>query len=160
MSKNPEPKDSSHVIREQCDRTLSFFADNLGVSDVAIEYGSENPEGQMSRGAMCFIKQESRMGAVVGQTRLRAMLPSETEPPLVKGDSSYIPQTGYKEKVWLNRTDDAVGIATTVDGWQGTLTINTALIRIESGEPRLKISDQQIRGASEFLIDLTADLGS
>ncbi|WP_280297130.1 hypothetical protein [Nocardia abscessus] len=100
------------------------------------------------------------MGAVVGQTRLRAMLPSETEPPLVKGEPSYIPQTGYKEKVWLNHTGDAVGIATKVDSWQGTLTINTALIKIESGDRKFKISDQQIRSASQFLIDLTTDLGS
>ncbi|MGY1894842.1 hypothetical protein [Nocardia gipuzkoensis] len=88
------------------------------------------------------------------------MLPSETDPPLVKGDPGYIPQTEYDEKVWLNRTADAVRIATKVDGWQGTLTINTALIKAKSGESEFKISDQQIRSASQFLIDLTDELGS
>ncbi|WP_328406250.1 hypothetical protein [Nocardia sp. NBC_00403] len=87
------------------------------------------------------------------------MLPSETDPPLLKDDPSYIPQTGYDEKVWLKRTDDAVRIATKVDGWQGTLTINTGLIKAKSGEPKFKITDQQIRNASQFLIGLTRELG-
>ncbi|MFE7742184.1 hypothetical protein [Nocardia sp. NPDC057455] len=88
------------------------------------------------------------------------MLPSETDPPLLKGDASYVPQAGYKEKVWLNRTDDAVRIVTKVDGWQGSLTVNTALIETGRAARKFDVSDQQIRSASQFLIDLTNELGS
>ncbi|WP_280250596.1 hypothetical protein [Nocardia abscessus] len=158
ISKSSAPKDSGHTIRDQCNRTLNFFANDLGIADVAIEYGSDKPEGSIAQGATCTITQASLVG--VGQTRLRAMLPSETDPPLLKGDPSYIPQSGYEEKVWLNRTDDAVRIATKVDGWQGTLTVNTALIKTKSGNSEFKISDQQIRSAAQFLIDLTSELGS
>ncbi|MGQ4599249.1 hypothetical protein [Nocardia sp. R6R-6] len=152
------PKDSSHTIRDQCNRTLSFFANDLGIADVGIEYGSDKPEGPIAKGATCTIRQASLVG--VGQTRLRAMLPSETDPPLLKGDPSYIPQNGYEEKVWLNQTGDAVRIATKVNGWQGTLTVNTALINSGSGERKLKISEPQVRSAAQFLIDLTRELGS
>lgn len=156
-SKDPVQQNSSHALREQCDNTLGFFGKDLGITDVSIEYGSDKPEGLIERGATCTITQASLVG--VGQTRLRLMLPSETDPPLLKDDPSYIPQTGYDEKVWLKRTDDAVRIATKVDGWQGTLTINTGLIKAKSGEPKFKITDQQIRNASQFLIGLTRELG-
>ncbi|WP_143861565.1 hypothetical protein [Nocardia amikacinitolerans] len=155
---SPAITDSSHDLREQCDRTLGFFSNDLGISSVQIEYGSEKPDEKIARGAACTITQDSLVG--VGQTRLRAMLPSESDPALLKDDPDYIPQSGYDEKVWVKKADDAVRIATKVDGWQGTLTINTALIKTKAGESKFKVSDQQIRTASQFLITLTRELGS
>ncbi|MGW6426477.1 hypothetical protein ACWF82_27710 [Nocardia sp. NPDC055053] len=153
----PVMAESSHTRGEQCDRTLGFFSKGLGISSVDIEYGSVAPPPyeKIGLGAHCTVTQDY---LAVGQTRLRAMLPNESEPALLKGDLSYIPQSGYDEKVWIKTTDSAVYIATKVDGWQGTLTIET--VQIKTGESKFKVSDQQIRSASQFLIALTKELGA
>ncbi|MCX0274373.1 hypothetical protein NLM24_27500 [Nocardia zapadnayensis] len=96
----------------------------------------------------------------MGETRLRAMLPGEPEPALIKDDPNYITQTGYDEKVWLNRTSDSVRIVTTAGGWQGTLNLDSAQINNVGEDPKFEISDLEVRAASEFLIDLTRELTS
>lgn len=153
--KKPGMTESSHTRGEQCDRALGFFSKELGIPSVDIEYGSEAPYEKIGLGAHCTITQSD---LAIGQTRLRAMLPNESEPALLKGDLSYIPQSGYNEKVWIKSTASAVYIATKVDGWQGTLTIET--VQIKTGESKFKVSDQQIRSASQFLITLTKELGA
>ncbi|MEV0331781.1 hypothetical protein [Nocardia sp. NPDC050717] len=147
--------ESSHARREQCDRTLAFFSKDLGISSASIEYGSGAPDEKIELGAHCTITQDS---LAVGQTRLRAMLPSESEPALLKDDLGYIPQSGSDEKVWIKSAADAVYIVTQVDGWQGNLHIETA--QINSGRTKFEISDSQIRTASQFLIALTKELGA
>ncbi|MFE3545656.1 hypothetical protein ACFXK0_22050 [Nocardia sp. NPDC059177] len=147
--------ESSHTRGEQCDRAMGFFSKELGISPVDIEYGSGAPNEKIGLGAHCTVTQNYLS---IGQTRLRAMLPNESEPALLKGDLSYISQSGYDEKVWIQTTSSAVRIATMVDGWQGTLDIQTAQIKI--GESKFKVSDQQVRTASQFLITLTKELGA
>lgn len=86
------------------------------------------------------------------------MLPSESEPALLKDDLGYIPQSGSDEKVWIKSAASAVYIVTQVDGWQGNLHIETA--QINGGRTKFEISDSQIRTASQFLITLTKELGA
>lgn len=88
------------------------------------------------------------------------MLPNESEPASIKDNPNYIAQTGYDEKVWLNKAGGSVRIVTTVDGWQGTLDYNSDQINNVGEEPKFEVSDHQIRVASEFLIELTKSLTS
>ncbi|MFI2333711.1 hypothetical protein ACH474_09975 [Nocardia rhamnosiphila] len=157
-SHNTAPTESSHTIRDQCDRTLTFFENDLGIDDLAIEYGSNDPDAEIGRGATCTLTKASVVG--VGETRLRATLPNESEPALVKGDPNYIAQNGYDEKVWVNQSDGSVRIVTTADGWQGTLNLNSDQVNNVGEEPKLDLSDHDVRAASEFLIDLTRELTS
>ncbi|MGW5752627.1 hypothetical protein [Nocardia rhamnosiphila] len=157
-SKGATAADSGHTIRDQCDRTLTFFENDLGIADLAIEYGSVDPDDTIGRGATCTLTKASLVG--VGETRLRAMLPGESEPALVKDDPNFIAQTGYDEKVWMNRTSGSVRIVTTAGGWQGTLNLDAAQINNVGEDPKLEISDPDVRAASEFLIDLTRELTS
>lgn len=150
--------ESSHAIRDQCDRTLTFFENDLGIDDLTIGYGSIEPEDKIGRGATCTLIKASLVG--VGETRLRAMLPNESEPASIKDNPNYIAQTGYDEKVWLNKAGGSVRIVTTVDGWQGTLDYNSDQINNVGEEPKFEVSDHQIRVASEFLIELTKSLTS
>lgn len=157
-SKGAAAADSGHAIREQCDRTLTFFESDLGIAELAIEYGRVDPDDTIGRGATCTLTKASLVG--VGETRLRAMLPGESEPALIEDDPNYIPQTGYDEKVWLNRTSGSVRIVTAAGGWQGTLNLDSAQINNVGADPEWEISDPEIRAAAEFLIDLTRELTS
>jgi hypothetical protein len=154
--------ESGHTIRDQCDRTLEFFGNNLGITDVSIGYASINPDDKIGMGATCTVRKASLVG--VGGTRLRAMLPSESEPASIKGDPNYIEQPGYDERVWLNDTDGSVRIFTTVNGWQGSLDFNVDQINnvsTTSGEePNFEASADDVRAAAEFLIELTRDMTS
>ncbi|MEV6059256.1 hypothetical protein [Nocardia asteroides] len=147
--------ESSHARREQCDRTLAFFSRDLGISPAGIEYGSGGPDEKIGLGAHCTIAQDH---LAVGQTRLRAMLPSESKPALLEDDLSYIPLSGIDEKVWIKTTVSAVYIVAQIDRWQGTLHIETA--QINTGRTKFEVSDLQIRTASQFLITLTKELGA
>ncbi|WP_157119956.1 hypothetical protein [Nocardia fusca] len=151
--------ESSHEIRDQCNRTLNFFENILGITDTAIGYGSINPEDKIDRGAMCTVTKSS---VGVGGTRLSAMLSPDSEPAPVRGDPSYIAQTGYDDKVWLNQSPGSVRIYTTVDGWEGSLDLNVDQINqvsITSGEqPNFEVSDHEVRAAAKFLIELTREL--
>lgn len=93
------------------------------------------------------------------------MLPDESKPALLEDDLSYIPLSGTDEKVWIKKAASAVYIVTQVDGWQGTLDIQTAQInlqesRISAGRTKFEVSDLQIRTASQFLLTLTEELGA
>lgn len=161
-AESPVMTESSHTRREQCDRTLTFFARDLGISSAGIEYGSGAPGEKIGLGALCTITQDQ---LAVGQTRLRAMLPDESKPALLEDDLSYIPLSGTDEKVWIKKAASAVYIVTQVDGWQGTLDIQTAQInlqesRISAGRTKFEVSDLQIRTASQFLLTLTEELGA
>ncbi|MEV0059304.1 hypothetical protein [Nocardia sp. NPDC050718] len=154
--------ESSHARREQCDRTLAFFSKDLGISSAGIEYGSEAPDEKIGLGAHCTITQDN---LAVGQTRLRALVPNESKPALLKDDLGYISLSGTDEKVWIKKAAGAVYLLTQVDGWQGTLDIQTAQInlqqsRISAGRTEFQVSDSQIRTASKFLITLTRELGA
>ncbi|MCX0270565.1 hypothetical protein NLM24_07575 [Nocardia zapadnayensis] len=159
-SKSTSVTESDHAIRDQCDRTLKFFKDYLGITDVSIGYESINPEDKIGRGATCTVRKASLVG--VGGTRISAMLSPDSEPPAIKGDPNYIAQSGYDEKVWLNQSQGSVRIYTTVNGWQGSLDFNVDQINnvsITSGEqPNFEVSDHEVRAAVKFLIELTREL--
>ncbi len=113
------------------DGTNKWSVNTDRVTDLAIEYGSIEPGDKIGSGATCTVTKASLVG--VGETRLRAMLPNESEPASIKGDSNYIAQHGYDEKVWVNQTGGSVRIVTTVDGWQGTLNVNADQINNVGG---------------------------
>lgn len=158
--KNTSVTESGHTIRDQCDRTLNFFEDYLGITDLSIGYESINPDDEIGRGAACTVRKASLVG--VGGTRLSAMLSPGSEPPAIKGDPNYVAQSGYDEKVWLNQSQGSVRIYTTVNGWQGSLDFNVDQINnvnITSGEKaNFEVSDYEVRAAAKFLIELTKEL--